>query len=88
MSKNLSANKRVQVSLRNRLHSKKYKTAIKKSIKNYLLDLNSNSDNNLQVNLSLIYENIDKAVKRGIWHKNKANRKKSKLAKILKIYSK
>ena len=88
MSKNLSANKRVQVSLRNRLYSKKYKTAIKKSIKNYLLDLHSRGNNNIQVNLSLIYEKIDKAVKRGIWHKNKANRKKSKLAKMLKVYNK
>nr|YP_009393722.1 ribosomal protein S20 [Caloglossa beccarii]ARW62284.1 ribosomal protein S20 [Caloglossa beccarii] len=84
MSKNLSANKRVEISLRNRLQNKKYKIAIKKSIKKYLFNLDNNPISDMQMNLSIVYKTIDKAVKKGIWHKNKANRKKSRLAKIIK----
>lgn len=83
MSKNLSANKRIEVSLRNRLQNKKYKIAIKKSIKKYLFNLDANQINDIQANLSIVYKTIDKAVKKGIWHKNKASRKKSRLAKIM-----
>lgn len=83
MSKNLSAIKRVKIALRNRTRNKKYKIAIKKSIKKYLLNVYSNEQNNILTDLSLVYKNIDKAVKKGIWHKNKASRKKSKLSKII-----
>lgn len=83
MSQNLSAIKRVKISARNRSRNKKYKTAIKKSIKKYIFDINNDQNNSLQRDLSLIYKEIDKAVKRGVWHKNKANRKKSRLAKII-----
>lgn len=83
MSKNLSAIKRVKISLRNRSRNKKYKTAIKKSIKKYLLNLNNNEKNDILNDLSLVYRQIDKAVKKGVWHRNKANRKKAKLSKMM-----
>nr|YP_009397234.1 ribosomal protein S20 [Thuretia quercifolia]ARW66420.1 ribosomal protein S20 [Thuretia quercifolia] len=90
MSKNLSAIKRVQISLRNRLRNRKYKLSIKKSVKKYLLgikqtntnDINFNN-NNLE-NLSMAYKKIDKAVQKGVLHKNKGDRKKSRLAKIIR----
>nr|YP_009392482.1 ribosomal protein S20 [Caloglossa monosticha]ARW61044.1 ribosomal protein S20 [Caloglossa monosticha] len=83
MSKNLSAIKRVKVALRNRSQNKKYKVAIKKSIKKYLLNIHSNKKNDILTDLSLVYKQIDKAVKKGVWHKNKANRKKSRLSKMI-----
>lgn len=79
MSTTLSAIKRDQLTLRNRSQNKKYKSAIKKSIKRYLLNLEDNQ--NLLNNLSIVYKRIDKAVKKGILHKNKGARTKSKLAK-------
>lgn len=87
MSKNLSADKRTQTSLRNRLKNKVYKSAIKTVSKKYLYSLsrlsNLNYDNALS-NLSLVYSKIDKAVKKGILHKNNGARKKSSLASAMK----
>nr|YP_009391443.1 ribosomal protein S20 [Platysiphonia delicata]ARW59587.1 ribosomal protein S20 [Platysiphonia delicata] len=83
MSKNLSAVKRVQTALRNRINNKKYKLAIKKSIKSYLLDINNSNIREINEKLSLAYQKIDKGVKVGILHKNKAARYKSKLSKKL-----
>jgi len=91
MSKNLSAAKKVQITLRNRLRNRKYKFSIKKSIKNCLLDIkNTNIDSfNFNINnLSVVYREIDKAVKRGILHKNQAARKKSKLCQVVKSHLK
>nr|YP_009654370.1 ribosomal protein S20 [Pleurostichidium falkenbergii]QCH39657.1 ribosomal protein S20 [Pleurostichidium falkenbergii] len=83
--------KNSKVILRNRSRNKKYKFAIKKAIKTYLwsveLNVSENSENSLNLclnNLSLVYQTIDKAVKKRILHHNTASRKKSKLAKILK----
>nr|QCI06050.1 ribosomal protein S20 [Delesseria sanguinea] len=83
MSKNLSAIKRDQLTLRNCSQNKKYKLAIKKSIKRYLLNLKDNE--NLLNNLSIVYQKIDKAVKRGVLHKNKGARIKARLAKRIII---
>nr|QCI08044.1 ribosomal protein S20 [Plumaria plumosa] len=89
MTKNSSASKRTQISLRNRSRNKSYKSAIKASIKKYLLsvinkqDLDS-QDSSSSTSLSIAYQKIDKAVKRGIMHKNKAARKKARLAKMIK----
>nr|YP_007878266.1 30S ribosomal protein S20 [Calliarthron tuberculosum]AGA63877.1 30S ribosomal protein S20 [Calliarthron tuberculosum] len=87
MLKNLSAMKRVQVSLRNRLRNKKYKSSIKTLMKRTLYSVqNKKSINDQEVinNLSQFYSQIDKAVKKGIISKNQGSRKKSRLFKELK----
>lgn len=89
MTKNSSASKRAQISLRNRSRNKSYKSAIKASIKKYLLSLSNKQDLDSQdrsssTSLSMAYQKIDKAVKRGIMHQNKAARKKARLAKMIK----
>lgn len=88
MRKNLSAVKKNKVAIRNRQRNKVYKSSIKTATKKYLynienIDLFSISD--ISTSLSLVYKKIDKAVKRGILHKNKGARKKACLAKIMKI---
>ena len=88
MRKNLSAIKKNQIAIRNRQRNKIYKSLIKTSTKKYLNDLkNSDSLSALELSnsLSLVYQKIDKAVKRGILHKNKAARKKASLAKNMQI---
>ena len=79
-----------QTILRNRSRNKKYKLAIKTSVKKYLISVKDTksyiSEENAiicQNNLSLVYKRIDKAVKRKVLHKNTAARKKAKLAKIV-----
>lgn len=89
MRKNLSAVKKNQVAIRNRMRNRIYKSLIKTSTKQYLYSFekdNSTSVEDLSKKLSLVYQKIDKAVKRGVLHKNKAARKKANLAKIMKNY--
>nr|YP_009774083.1 30S ribosomal protein S20 [Caulacanthus okamurae]QIZ74700.1 30S ribosomal protein S20 [Caulacanthus okamurae] len=84
MSKNLSATKRTQISIRNRFRNRIYKSTIKTLTKKYLASLhNSNYDHALS-NLAILYSKIDKAIKRGVIHKNNGSRKKSSLARAMK----
>ena len=83
--------KNTKIILRNRSRNRKYKLAVKKSVKDYLLSVknlsNQNDDKLLQdckIKLSLAYRAIDKAVKTKILHKNTASRKKSRLTQIIK----
>lgn len=83
--------KNSKITLRNRNRNKKYKSAVKKAVKRYLLSLqilsNDNSEqsfNTCKTRLSLVYKTIDKAVKINIFHKNNASRKKSRLTKMMK----
>nr|YP_010904274.1 ribosomal protein S20 [Catenella fusiformis]WCH57525.1 ribosomal protein S20 [Catenella fusiformis] len=87
MSKNSSANKRAQISLRNRLKNKVYKSAIKTLRKKYINSLGNLNDlnyNDALSNLSVVYSKIDKAVKKGVLHKNNGARKKSLLARTMR----
>ena len=81
--------KRVQVSLRNNLKNKKYKSAIKTAIKKILSNRNSAIHLN-QVEavsyLSRAYSKIDKSISKGIIKKNKGARQKSKLLREIKKY--
>ena len=87
MPKNLSAIKKTQISLRNRKRNRIYKSNIKTLVKKYLLSINNLNDSNCNdalLNLALVYSTIDKAVKRGVLHKNNGARKKSLLAHVMK----
>lgn len=86
-----SAIKRIQVAERNRLRNKSYKSAVKTLTKRYYSALDEfasePSDANKQAvneRISEAYSKIDKAVKRGVLHRNAGARRKSQLAKALK----
>ena len=87
MPKKLSALKKTQVSLRNRVRNKMYKSVIKTLTRKYILSLENtdilNTDIN-KLNLSATYQKIDKAVKKGVLHKNNGARKKKLLARAMK----
>nr|YP_009397441.1 ribosomal protein S20 [Dasyclonium flaccidum]ARW66627.1 ribosomal protein S20 [Dasyclonium flaccidum] len=88
MSRTSSTAKNNQINLRNHRSNKGYKTAIKKATKRYLLSVKDGSSESIQnclENLSLVYQKIDKAVKRKVLHKNTAARKKSRLARIINV---
>nr|YP_009394340.1 ribosomal protein S20 [Leptosiphonia brodiei]ARW62902.1 ribosomal protein S20 [Leptosiphonia brodiei] len=82
--------KNIKIILRNRNNNKKYKLSIKQAIKKYLVSIKVIVDNKSQKdmiickdNLSLVYKQVDKAVKKNVLHKNTASRKKARLAKLL-----
>lgn len=91
MANTKSAAKRVQIAERNRLRNKSYKSAIKTLTRSYLVAVDGYaaepSDEARQTvneRMSAAYSKIDKAVKRGIYHKNTGANKKSNIAKAYK----
>lgn len=91
MANNKSAEKRIAVNKRNNLQNRFYKSSIRTAIKTFLKELeiyktSNNSSDKMKIRnrLKLIYSLIDKGLKRHVFHKNTAARKKSKLAAKLK----
>ncbi|AFZ53675.1 30S ribosomal protein S20 [Cyanobacterium aponinum UTEX 3222] len=88
MANSKSALKRIQINERNRLRNKAYKSAVKTLMKKYFQAVEayatSPSDElkqAVQTCQSAAYSKIDKAVKRGVYHRNNGARKKARLAK-------
>jgi len=86
-----SAIKRIRVAERNRLRNKAYKSAVKTLTKRYHEAIATNEANPSEENSKLVqekmsaaYSKIDKAVKRGVLHRNAGARRKSQLARALK----
>jgi small subunit ribosomal protein S20 len=86
-----SAIKRIRVAERNRLRNKAYKSAVKTLTKRYheavAAHEASPSDESVklvQERMSAAYSKIDKAVKRGVLHRNAGARRKSRLAHAIK----
>lgn len=69
-----SAQKRVRSSARKRAQNLKVKQAYKKAVKE--VRANKSTDT-----IKMAYKALDKAAKRGIIHKNKASRLKSRISK-------
>ncbi len=87
MANNKSAQKRIQVSKRNRLQNRFYKSSVQTLVKRFFKNLElykslqkSETKKKLRESLNLTYSIIDKASKKKLFHKNTAARKKSKLA--------
>ena len=82
-----SAKKRVLIAEANRQRNVAFKTSIKTAVKK-ALELASGEDKDaLNAALSKVYQLCDKAVVKGILHKNTAARKKSRLALAVKKIS-
>jgi small subunit ribosomal protein S20 len=85
-----SAAKRAEIAERNRQHNKAYKSAIRTLIKSYMEALarykaqpSPEAMNLLNERMSLAFSKIDRAVKRGVIHRNTGARRKSRLALAL-----
>lgn len=78
-----SAKKRVLVAEKNRLRNVAFKSSIKTAVKKVLEFANSGSQDEMKSALSKAYQLCDKAVSKGILHKNTAARKKSRLTKAI-----
>ncbi len=86
-----SALKRIEITERNRLENRSYKSAVKTLTKNYLSAVaayqaapGDETKKQVEATMSAAYSKIDKAVKRGVLHPNTGARKKSLIARTLK----
>lgn len=86
-----SALKRIEIAERNRLRNKAYKSAVKTLMKRYFAALGEyRADPSpekmevVQACLAAAYSKIDKAVKRGVLHRNAGANRKSRMARALK----
>ena len=86
-----SAVKRVKIAERNRLYNKSYKSAVKTLMKKYFAAVDKYAAapspelmQEVLQRMSEAYSKIDKAVKKGVLHRNNGARKKSRLARTLK----
>lgn len=77
-----SAKKRVLVAIRNNERNTAFKSSIKTAVKK-ALSLVNGDEKELALALSKAYQLCDKAVSKGILHKNTAARKKSRLTKAI-----
>ena len=77
-----SAMKRVKVSKKKNLRNRRVKTGVKTAIKKYQVALTEGVAP-AGAQLSATTSAIDKAVAKGVMHKNTANRRKARLAKAL-----
>lgn len=74
-----SAKKRVLVAERNNERNVAFKSSIKTAVKKALILAQEKDQEALNAALSNVYKLCDKAVSKGILHKNTASRKKSRL---------
>ena len=74
-----SAKKRVLIAEANRVRNVAFKTSIKTAVKKVLELATAKNQDELKGALSKVYKLCDKAVSKGILHKNTASRKKSRL---------
>ena len=79
-----SAKKRVLVAEANRQRNVAFKTSIKTAIKKALALATESDKDALASAISNVYKLCDKAVSKGILHKNTAARKKSRLVLAIK----
>ena len=75
-----SAKKRVLVAEKNRIRNVAFKSSIKTAIKTALSFAKQKDEASLKPAMSKAYQLCDKAVSKGILHKNTAARKKSRLS--------
>ena len=78
-----SAKKRILIAQRNRLRNVAFKSSIKTAIKKVVKLASEKNMDALKLELSSLYKLSDKAVSKGILHKNTASRKKSRVTKAV-----
>ncbi len=91
MANNNSAKKRILIAERNRVQNRTYKSAIRTLMKRsfaacgvYKEKPDENNKKVVQNSINLAFSKIDKAVKRGVLHKNTGANQKSRLTSALK----
>ena len=78
-----SAKKRILVINKKTLRNKMIRSAVKTSIKKVVVACNAGDKAKAQAALVSAVKAIDMACSKGVYHKNNASRKKSRLAKLV-----
>ena len=78
-----SAKKRILVTSKRQARNRHIKSATKTAIKKVTVAANTGDNENVQALLSQAVSAIDTACSKGVYHKNTAARKKSKLTKLV-----
>ncbi len=91
MANNKSSKKRIQIAERNRLENKSYKSAMRTLMKRcltactvYSQKPGEEAKQALQTSMNTAFSKIDKAVKRGVLHRNNGAHQKSRLTIAMK----
>lgn len=84
MANTKSAIKRMKQSLERNQRNRRVKSHVKNAIKNFYVHLEGQDQQKTQEAFVLASKTIDKAVSKGVLHKNNGSRKKSRLARKLK----
>ena len=91
MANTKSAKKRIQIAERNRIQNKNYKSTVRTLIKRCFVacgvfekEPKEEAKVDLQKTFNVAFSKIDKAVKRGVLHKNTGANQKSRLSLALK----
>ena len=87
MARTLSTRKRVRQNLKRRLRNRIAKATIKTEDKKTLVSISTKNVDTAKSQLKTVYKLLDKAVERGILHKNNAARRKSRLAQKIAALS-
>ncbi|WP_373542491.1 30S ribosomal protein S20 [Chamaesiphon sp.] len=89
-----SAIKRVDIAERNRLRNKSHKSAVRTLMKKYFTAVekhtatpSAETSAEVQKCMSEAYQKIDKAVQKGVLHRNNGANKKSRLAQAIAVKS-
>ena len=77
-----SAKKRIKVIAKKTMRNKMIKSRTKTAIKRFLTAINTGDKAQIQDALVTAVSTIDKAASKGVYHKNNASRKKSRLSKM------
>lgn len=78
-----SAKKRIKVIAKKTLRNKIIKSRTKTAIKKVILAVESGNKSEANIALVSAVSTIDNATSKGVFHKNNASRKKSRLAKLV-----
>ena len=91
MANTNSAKKRILIAERNRLQNKNYKSTVRTLMKRCFIacgtfdkELGDESKANLQKTFNAAFSKIDKAIKKGVLHRNTGANQKSRLSFALK----
>lgn len=78
-----SAKKRILVINKKTMRNKMIKSGVKTAIKKVIVACSNNNKDEAKVALSAAVKAIDMACSKGVYHKNNASRKKSRLTKMV-----
>jgi len=78
-----SSEKRQKQNQKRRLHNRIIRSEVKTSVKKYLVAIEEKNKEKAEASLKSFVSMIDGAVTKGVYHKNTAARKKSRMHRLL-----